>query len=328
MKKALLASFCLLAALAAPVRGQVQYGGYVSLDYVKGWGEDAPPAGSVGDLLAGFLAVGKIGQRFGFALEAKARDVSSFDLEQAWVGFLPSRAVTVKAGLYLVPFGNYNRAGRPYETPLIGRPLNLAALYPASWRDLGLLVEGAIGVLTYAAFVGNGLSGEGGFGSGQQFEDNNTSWAKGGRIGLALGSDIRAGVSLYSGKHDAEGQRDLLLEGVDLAWVTEQWEVHGEYTKGLIDNPEPFERGRTEGFSIWTLMGFRSVQPVASFQKVKTDDPFLGEEGTAVDRTRWTLGLRWVLAGRMYLKIEYAWDKDRLLDVKDKGLRVQAALGF
>lgn len=328
MKKELLAVFLLGAALVLPASGQIDYGGYVSLDYVKGWGEDDPPGGSVGNPLAGFLAAGQIGQRFGFTLEARARDISAFELEQAWVGFLPSRAVTVKAGLYLVPFGNYNRAGRPHETPLIARPLNLEAVYPSSWRDLGLMVEGVIGVFSYSGYVGNGLAGDEGLGSGQQFRDNNTDWAKGGRIGLALGSEIQAGVSLYSGKHDVDGERDILLQGADLAWVTAQWEVHGEYTKGRIDNPEPFEKGEAEGFSLWTLMGFRSVQPVASFQKVKVEDPFLGEEGLIRDRSRWTLGLRWVLSANLFLKLEYAWDKDKALDRKDKALRIQAALGF
>lgn len=327
MKKHLLVLFLAAAMLAVPVRGQVNYGGYVSLDYVKGWGESDPPAGSVANLLAGFLAAGQIGQRFGFTLEARAREISAFDLEQAWIGFLPSQTVTVKAGLYLVPFGSYNRASRPHETPLIGRPLNLEALYPSSWRDLGLVVEGIIGVFSYAGYVGNGLAGSEGLGAGQQFRDNNADWAKGGRIGLALGSDVRAGVSYYTGKHDDDGQRDIVLEGADLAWVTAQWEVHGEYTKGLIENPEPFENGSSEGYSIWMLMGFRSLQPVASFQKVKVEDPYMGE-GLSLDRSRWTLGLRWVLSAGLFLKLEYAWNKDKVLDLKDKVLQMQVALGF
>lgn len=334
MKKYLPVLFLAAATLAVPVRGQVNYGGYVSLDYVKGGGEGAPPGGSAENLLAGFLAVGQIGQRFGFTLEARAREVSVFELEQAWIGFLPSQTVTVKAGLYLVPFGLYNRAGRPHETPLIGRPLNLESIYPSSWRDLGLVVEGVIGFLSYSGYLGSGLSGTEGLGSGQQFRDNNTDWAKGGRIGLALGSDVRAGVSYYTGKHDAEGQRDIVLEGVDLAWVTAQWEVHGEYTKGLIENPEPFEKGRSEGTSIWMLMGFRSLQPVGSFQTVKVEDPYLGD-AISQDRSRWTLGLRWVLSPNLFIKLEYAWNKEELIlppeevfITKNRVLQVQAALSF
>ena len=327
MKKQLFALSLAAVMLAAPARGQVEYGGYVSLDYVKIRGEDAPQAGSIEDLLAGFLAAGRVGQRFGFGLEVRARDLSAFELDQAWIGFLPSPAVTVKAGLYLVPFGSYNRAGRAHETPLISRPLHLEAAYPARWRDAGLVVEGVIGVLSYAGYLGRGLDGAEGLGTGQQTSDNNADWAKGGRIGLALGSDIRVGASLYTGKHDGEGERDIVLKGVDLAWVTAQWEVHGEYAKGLIDNPEGFERGWSEGYSIWMLMGFRNVQPVGSFQKVKAEDPYRGEE-PALDRVRWTLGLRWALTANVFLKLEYGWDKDRTLDLRDKTLKVQAALAF
>ncbi len=316
-----------VAMLAAPALGQVDYGGYLSLDYVKSGGEDAPPAGSIEDLLAGFLAAGRVGQRFGFALEVRARQLSAFELDQVWVGFLPSPAVTVKAGLYLVPFGSYNRAGRAHETPLISRPLPLEAAYPARWRDAGLVVEGVIGVLSYAGYVGRGLDGAEGLGAGQQTRDNNTDWAKGGRIGLALGSDIRVGASLFTGKHDSEGERDIVLKGVDVAWVTAQWEVHGEYAKGLIDNPEAFERGWSEGYAIWMLMSIRNVQPVGSFQKVKAEDAYQGGR-LPMDRIRWTLGLRWVLTANVFLKLEYAWDKDRDLDLRDKALKVQAALAF
>lgn len=327
MRKHLIVLILLAATLSIPARGQVSYGGYLSLDYVKGRGENDPPGGSIENLLAGFLAVGQVGQRFGFTLEVRAPDVSAFEFDQAWIGFLPSRTFTVKAGLYLVPFGSYNRASRPYETPLISRPLNLEAVYPARWRDAGLIVEGETGILSYAAYLGRGLDGSDGLGSGQQFRDNNTDWAKGGRLGLALGTDIRLGGSLYAGKHDEDGERDIILRGVDVSWVTDQWGLHGEYTKGLIENPEPFETGRSEGYSLWVLMGFRALQPVASFQKVRVEDPFPGE-GLDVDRSRWTLGFRWVLSANLFLKLEYCWNKDRILDLKDKVLQVQAALGF
>lgn len=318
----------LLAALALPAWTQVKAGGYLSFEYLKGQTDSDHPRGEIADLLAGVLAAGPLaGGKFGFAIEARARGVSSFDLVQAWAGFLPSRAITVRGGLFLVPFGNWNRNSRPHETLLIRTPLNLEHLYPAYWRDLGLLVEGEIGVFTYAAYLGNGLAEADEPWTGQQFTDNNTDKAKGGRVGLVLSQAVRAGVSYYTGKYDDLNMRDLILEGADLSWVTDYWEVHGEYTKAFLENPQPFERGESEGFAVWTCMNLRGVQPVGSFQKVKFEDGYHGG-GIAFDRSRWTAGLRWIIGDTVFIKAEYDWNKTKGLELKEDQFQVQVGLSF
>lgn len=314
-------------ALALPARGQVKYGGYLSLDYVKGQAESPFPNGNIENLLAGFLAAGRVGQKFGFAIEVRSRNVETFDLVQAWAGFLPSETFTARVGLYLVPFGAWNTASRPHETLLIRAPLNLEFLYPESWRDLGLLVQGRIGVLTYAGYIGNGLAEGETTAVVQQFRDNNTDKAKGGRLGLVIGQDIQAGVSYYTGKYDNLDQRDLTLEGADFAWVTPQWEVHGEYTKSFLENPEPFARGESEGWSVWGCMSFRSFQPIGSYQKLKFTDPFHAG-GLALDRSRWAAGLRYVLSQSLFFKFEYDWNKEEGIALKNNQWQVQVGLSF
>lgn len=325
-------SLILISVTAGPAAAQVQYGGYLAGGVVKGQAESDYPRWTMSDVLAGFQASGIIGQKFAFGVEARTLDVSSFELRQAWAAFSPLRGLSLKAGLFLVPFGRWNRASRPHETPLVLTPLNLERTIPESWREIGVLAEGEVGVLSYAAYLGNGLSEPAeGFVPAQQFRDNNTRKAKGGRLGLKLGAAAQAGISYMTGEYDDEGLLDLVLEGVDLAWVTDQWEVHGEYTKALIDNPEPLERGLTEGYSIWMLMSFRSLQPVASFQKVKHEGPrFGGEagEGDLRDRTRWTLGLRFVAGQRFVVKVEYDWNKEKEPVLKDNLFLVQVALSF
>ena len=334
-------AIAVLLALAVPALGQytqpvttnasssgVKFGGYLSLEYIKGQAESPYPHGNIENLLAGFLAAGQVGQKFGFAVELRSLNVDTFDLDQAWVGFLPSQAFSARVGLFLVPFGAWNTASRPHETLLVRTPLNLEVLYPSSWRDLGLLVQGRIGVLSYAAYVGNGLA-EGAETAAvvQQFHDNNTDKAKGGRLGLVLGQGVAAGVSYYTGKYDDLNTRDLTLEGADLSWVTDQWEVHGEYTKSFLENPEPFARGESEGFSIWGCMNFRSFQPVASFQKVKFNDAY-HEGGLAIDRSRWTAGIRYVLSSTVFIKAEYDWNKEKGTPLKNNQWQVQAGLSF
>ncbi len=316
-----------LLAIAPSARGQVKYGGYLSFEYIDGQAESLYPRGSMENLLAGFAASGLLKQKFGFAVEARTRSISTFELDQAWAGFMPSQAVSIRAGLFIVPFGAYNRASRPHETLLISVPLNLEYLYPRTWRDIGALIEGEVGVLSYAAYLGNGLGDFDEIGSGQQFRDNNTNKAKGGRVGFALGDYGRAGFSYYTGKYDGQDLRDLILEGADFSWMAGQWEIHGEYTKAIIENPQPFDKGRSEGYSIWMAMGFRDFQPVGSFQKVKVDDPYRGD-GLLRDQSRWTLGLRYVLSSTFFIKVEYAWNKEKEPVLKNNQLQVQAALSF
>jgi hypothetical protein len=329
--------------LASPARGQgqgqgqsqVKYGGYLSFEYIDGQTESLHPKASMQNLLAGFAAAGLVGGKFGFSIEARTLGVPTaelaqawaFELDQAWAGFVPSQAISVKAGLYIVPFGAYNRASRPHETLLVRVPLNLEYLYPGTWRDIGLLIEGEVGILSYAAYLGNGLGDFDEIGSGQQFRDNNTNKAKGGRVGLALGDYGRAGISYYVGKYDERDMHDLILEGADLTWATGQWEIHGEYTKAKIENPQPFQTGKSEGYSIWATMGFRSFQPIGSFQKVKVDDPYRGD-GLLRDLSRWTMGLRYVMGSTFFIKVEYVWNKEKEPVLKNDQFQVQAALSF
>ena len=312
---------------ASPAAGQISYGGYLSVEGLKGQADSGYPRWSMDNLLAGFLAAGRVGQRYGFTVEARAIGASSFELAQAWAGFLPSETFTVRAGLFLVPFGAWNRASRPHESLLVRTPLNLEYFYPAFWRDMGVLAEGQIGVLSYAAYAGMGLAEADTLGDGQQFRDNNTDWAKGGRLGLTLGQGASAGVSYYTGKMDDQDMRDLTLEGADLSWVTAQWEVHGEYTKAIVENPQPFAKGESEGYSIWMCMSFKTFQPVGSFQKVKYEDPY-HQDGILIDRSRWTLGLRYVLSNALFIKLEYDWNKETGTALKNNQLQVQLGLSF
>jgi len=305
---------------------QLKYGGYLAVDFAKSEAEGDFPVGTFNRILGGFYASGILAEKFGFMAEMTYTKDAEFGIRQAWVGFLPSDKLAVKAGLYSVPFGSWNVSDRPHEQPLIETPLNLRYLYPAAWRDIGLLVDGRLSIISYAFYLGNGLRESDYISEGQQFEDNNDGKAMGGRLALLLSEAISVGASYYEGDFDDLGERKLKLEGLDLAVVTSQWEIHGEYTKGLIANPDPYERGETEGFSVWTVMSYRKFQPVASYQKMKYNDSFHGD-GIATDESRWTLGLRFVLSPAFFLKFEYAWNKEEP-KIKNDGFRIQAALAF
>jgi hypothetical protein len=338
MRKTVLCSIVCTAALilgAAGLRGQVKLTGYLSGEYLKGQSESNFALGYFQNIQAGGIATGVVSQKFTFTLEARAltSDTSDlpgprFEIEQALVGFAPSEAFSIKAGLFLVPFGVWNQASRPYESILVGTPLNLQYLYPQSWRDLGLLVDGKFGIFSYSGYLANGLKLKeaDSLSAGQQFTDNNKDKAKGGRLGLNFSQEIQAGVSYYTGKYDDLDERNLTLEGAHLSWITNEWQVRAEATKGIIKNPEPFADGKCEGYSVWLVMSIAHLQPVGSFQKVKYEDPYHGE-GISVDLRRWTAGVRFTMGTSLYLKAEYEWNLETP-KVKNDLVRVQAALSF
>jgi hypothetical protein len=323
-----LLSLGITVAASVRLEAQVKFGGEASFEYLKGQTASEFAHGSIENVRAGFMAAGVISSKFGFTLEARSWGVSTVQLEQAWIGLVPSKAFNIKAGLYLVPFGGWNQASRPYQTLLVGTPLNLEFLYPQSWRDIGLIVDGQVGVVTYAAYVGNGLKLEDAdsLRDGQQFSDNNKDKAVGGRVGLTFSQGIEAAVSYYTGKYDNLNERRLTLEGADFRWMTPQWEVRAEATRAIIKNPESFGEGKCEGYAVWAVMSFAHLQPVGSFQKVKYTDPFHGG-GIALDLSRWTAGFRYVFAPNLFLKAEYEWNLETPT-LNNNLIRIQAALGF
>jgi hypothetical protein len=336
MTKKLLGIASAVVVLAGALPAQVHYGGYFAAEFVKGQSQSDYPQGSGGRLQGGLVAGATLSSRWSFGLEVRYRGDSTFSVEQAWAGFVPSAAFNLKVGLFLVPFGIYNRANRPHETVFIRTPLNLEFLYPESWRELGASVEGQIGIFGYAAYIGNGLKTSDALPGAQQFEDNNKNKAWGGRLGLTFSQSLRAGASYYRGKYDDADALGLTLEGIDVSWVTAQWEVRAEITKGFVDNaplPDatPVARGKTEGFTVWAVMNFRQFQPVGSYQKVKYADPARGDVeagGIVLDRSRWTAGLRYVISNSIYLKAEYNWNKDKPAVPKRNQFQVQAAVAF
>jgi len=330
----LLTCAAVLLALAPAARAvQPRLSGFLAFDYVgarSGVGQ-----GNFQNLQGGLKATGEFMSRVQFAFELRLA-AESIVADQAWASFTFSERLTVKAGLGLVPFGQSNRASLPFETLYILRPLNLEETYPFRWRDLGLTAEGRWGVLSYAAFLGNGLAEDEGPVGRQQFRDNNRSLGVGGRLGLHTGETVEWGASYYRGKYDDDGLRHLTLAGADIRWLTQSWSLLVEYTKATRENPDPLEDGTSEGTFALLLISLGRLQPVGTYQASKTEDLFHvagapggGEaEGYFRDRTRWSLGLRLIIGGGLFLKGEYAVEKDLDLGRTERSFRLQAALSF
>ncbi|HEX6135874.1 MAG TPA: hypothetical protein VFZ24_18010, partial [Longimicrobiales bacterium] len=86
----------------------------------------------------------------------------SVSVEFAYLDFVPSPHLGVRAGLLLVPMGFINELHEPPVFLGTTRPLTETALIPTTWRENGIGVFGEAGDLSYRAYVVNGLDAIGG----------------------------------------------------------------------------------------------------------------------------------------------------------------------
>ncbi len=335
MKRTILAIGVLVMA-SFGLGAEVQTGGYLSFSFLKGQAASGASQGSFQDLRGGALASGDLGQGFSFLVEARFRSESRFELEQALAGFKLGASGDLRIGLFLVPFGKYNESNRPQQTVLVNVPLNLEASYPESWRDIGLTAQGRIGFLRYAAYLANGLGEKDGAVAGQSFRDVNKDKAKGGRLGIVVGEGFEVGASYYTGKYDQEDAFRLSLEGADLTWVTKDYEVRGEYTRGLWKNPGGAPDGKADGFFGLVALYLGKLQPVASFQRWDPGNvaaglrlvTVAGGAETLAVRSRWALGARYYFSPTFIVKAEYDINREKGPAINNNLFLVQAAISF
>jgi hypothetical protein len=326
-----------VALLVCPSSAQLRTNGYFSLSYLQGQRQSPFAQGSFQDVQAGLIFSGDFAPRFSYVLEIRSKDISRFEIEQAWAGFLASEAFQARVGLFLVPFGRYNESNRAFQTRLVEVPLPAGEIYPASWREIGIITLGKTKTLTYAAYLGNGLAEGGNLASGQQFRDNNPDKGRGGRVSVLLGRSTEIGVSYYSGKIDSENMRGISMLGADAAWSSQDINISGEYIKAEIENPAPYAKGRAEGFYVLGTVRFGSVAPLIAYQKSRYEDAFhgVGQTGTLSpgpgifeNRSLWAIGLTAALHPNVLLKAEYDFTKDANRALKYNVFRAQAAVHF
>jgi len=330
------AIFSLIAFFASLSVALGKTTGYLSFEYIKGQKESEAYQGTFKNSRLGIIFSGEIAEGFDYVAEVRFQE-ARVEIEQTWVRFKPSESFSLSFGLYLVPFGRYNQFNRPHQTMLIKPPLNVKEMYPSSWRDLGVLTEGKWGSLFYAAYLGNGLAEREDLERGQQFEDNNKDKAKGLRIGLLLSQELMIAYSFYRGKYDENSSRNLTLQGADLAWESEGFQILSEYSKASLENPEPYASGKAEGYFIQISFEIDRLRPVVSYQYLKYKDPFHGQnfveplypgEGISEEKSRWSFGLVYFPSPAILIKLEYDYNREKIQEFKNNTVLAQVALSF
>jgi len=299
--------------------------GYFSMSFLKGQKGGIFSGGSFEDIGAGILFSGHFTPQLQFRLEVRSRSEARFGLEEALLGLDLSKSANIQVGMYLVPFGRYNRQNRPQENMLVRIPLVVEAAYPLSWRDIGLLVTGQTSFLNYAAALGNGLGEGPNQEPAQQFSDNNASKGLAGRLGILWGKDVETAFSYASQIFSSPSDRRVELWAADASWITENYHLSGEFIRTTYDPAGGGAGLRTEGWYVQLAFDYKTLWPLVSYQTVK-NAPTVSE--VPARKNRWALGVAWILQPGILFKVEYDWNREPGLEVKDDLLTVQAAISF
>tara|TARA_R110002073_G_scaffold293194_2_gene458736 strand:- start:6265 stop:7449 length:1185 start_codon:yes stop_codon:yes gene_type:complete len=279
-----------------------------------------------------------------FGLENNELEIG---LEYADVMYVLNKNMTVRAGKFLLPFGTFMERLHPaWINRLPTRPLGFGhdGIAPAS--GIGVELRGAFDLgeskLNYAVYSTNGprlKNGteepeEAGMLMFQNFEDNNTSKAFGGRIGLLpfADSSTEIGFSTYStskvGAADSEYEGiGAFLYAVDFSFAKLIPEVKGfidikaQYNNSNIEDAtytEVHEDGDEEEYtfdnksnSFYAQLSYRPIMASSDFLKkielVGRYSNFNAPEGAEWEEqsNQYALGINYWLTWRSVIKIAY-----------------------
>ena len=244
-------------------------------------------------------------------------------IEQAWATFGLTRWLHFKAGIVLMPFGNYNLDHYAPIREVISRPLVSHVVVPSDWTDNGFGITGRQGlgggwVFNYEALVVAGLdeniSAQGMRAARQPFGvDNNNNKAMIGRIAFDHRGLFEGGFSYYDGKYDDASTLNLQgwaghffgkmgpfrLVGEYNRFTAEQASfpdmiLEGYYVRGLFDLFQKSIRNKTFPYARLSL--------VAQYDDVELSQP-TGAGLILNQERRWTLGLNYRPSANWVIKV-------------------------
>lgn len=279
-----------------------------------------------------------------FGLENNELEIG---LEYADVMYVLNKYMTVRAGKFLLSFGTFMERLHPsWINRFSTRPLGFGhdGIAPAS--GIGVELRGAFDLggpkLNYAVYSTNGPRLKDGSDEPEEagmllfknFEDNNTSKAFGGRLGLLpfADSSMELGFSAYStsgvGNQDSEYENvGAFLYALDFSFVKQITPLKGlidikaQYNNSNVDTAtfiETHEDGDVEEYSFdnksnsfYTQLSYRPIMADSDFLKklefVGRYSNFNAPEGAEWEEqsTQLALGINYWMSWRSVIKMSY-----------------------
>ncbi len=273
-------------------------------------------------------------------------------IEQAYATLSFSNLLNLRAGILLVPFGNYNVDHFAPIRDVISRPLVAQLVSPGDWTENGIAFYGQtfLGDFTVTydtaliAGLGSGITAMGTRGARQPFgEDNNGDKALVGRVAVNRLGTAEVGFSGYTGKYDDDNKRRLNGWAVDGLLLLGPVKITGEFDHLVADrNPEP--DADFEGYYVRAVVNFGRGRPrhgdygksfpdatfaaVVQYGKVNLKGPLDGEFLTNSE-SRLTVGLNYRPNHEWVLKLNREFnDADNLHLVRGNNDGWLASIGF
>ncbi|MGH9316684.1 MAG: hypothetical protein ACRD1P_06230, partial [Thermoanaerobaculia bacterium] len=279
-------------------------------------------------------------------------------VEFAYLDWIGSRRLGVRAGLLLLPLGFVNEMHEPPTFLGARRPDTELLLLPTTWSDLGLGIHGEAGGFAYRAYLVNGLDSAGfdaaaPIREGRQGGSNALAedFAFTGRVDWVGTPGLLTGVSGYTG-NSAQG---VTVGGVPFSGLVSLFDAHVEwrrralqarllFAQGWISDaaaidvsngltgeesvPSRFAGGYAEaGYDVLFGRGRMVLIPFARFERYNTQQsvPAGYLSNPANDVTLWTFGVVFKPIPQIDLKADYQIYSNRA----DTGVnRFNMAMGF
>lgn len=326
-------------------------GGYGEFLYENfdGTRDDGTPAGEVDtvDTLRAIVYFGyKFNDRFLFNSEIEFEHAGARGgegeavMEFAYLDYLHSPGLNVRAGLLLIPVGWINELHEPTVFLSAQRPEVERRILPTTWREVGFGLYGDVGPLTYRTYLVNGFDAEGfsagglrgGRQKGAQAKAEDIAWV--GRLDWAAAPGLTLGASAYlgdSGQDLTTPNGESVSAGLEIFDLHADWRYKGLQARGLwvqadVDDVallnealeltgsdsvgEQLEGGYLELgydlFSVWPH-GEQSLTPFVRFETVDTqaDVPSGVLADPVNDAEYTTIGLSWKPIPQAVVKVDH-----------------------
>jgi hypothetical protein len=275
---------------------------------------------------------------------AGAEQKGETSVEFAYLDWISSRGLGVRAGLLLLPLGFLNEMHEPPTFLGALRPETELLLLPTTWSELGLGVHGETGGFSYRVYLVNGLDSRGFSaaapirgGRQEGSEAIAENFAVTGRLDYVGVSGLLLGVSGFTGD-SAQGAKvngqgfggRVSLFDAHAQWLWRGLRVRALYVGGSIGDaaqinaqngftgnasvPSRFVGGYVEaGFDVLAARaGPRSLLPFVRYERYNTQErvpqAFAADAGN--DVSLWTLGVVFQPIPPIAVKADYQIDRD------------------
>ena len=273
-------------------------------------------------------------------------------VEFAYLDFLVSKGLNLRAGQLLVPMGFINELHEPPAFLGARRPMVERTLIPATWHENGLGLHGDLpGNLSYRIYVMNGLDATGfsasGIRGGRQAgkEANAQSLAWTGRLDWTPLPGVLLGTSFYTGNSNQTGNGEALtttLWDAHAEYRARGFQVRGLYTKASngsagVEALAPTDPARQVGTRQWggyleagydlARGGRQALIPYVRWERLNAQQEVVSGvfAGLENDQTVLTVGVAYKPIPQVAVKLDLAKAENRARTGRDQ---VSLALGY